>query len=121
MVFSSCSAFATTYFRELCHLSSLFGVGSVDCLLLSQTPRGQINKCFAKTITDRNEFYCEFFTKKNPQIYLEESGMAASYDYLFKILLMGDPGSGKTKMVGRFCNSYSEHIRATIAVGRFSF
>ena len=101
------------------HLTSPMGVGSVDCLLLSQTPRGQISKCFAKTITDRNDFTVNFLQKKPPQIYSEESGMALSYDYLFKILLIGDSGTGKTTVLDRFRKFHSGNTVLTI--GRFSF
>ena len=45
--------------------------------------------------------------------------MALSYGYLFKILLRGDSGTGKTTVLDRFCRSYSKNTG--INVGRFSF
>lgn len=40
-----------------------------------------------------------------------------SFDYLFKIVLIGDPGVGKTCLVQRFCSgTYVERQGSTIGV-----
>lgn len=43
--------------------------------------------------------------------------MAADYDFLFKVLFVGDSGVGKSALLRRFCdNEYSEEYTATIGV-----
>ena len=48
--------------------------------------------------------------------------MAKTYDYFFKLLLVGDSGSGKTQVLFRFANdAFDSTFRSTIGLLCFHF
>jgi Ras-related protein Rab-1A len=53
---------------------------------------------------------------KSQKIYARKK-IEMDYDYLFKILIVGDSGVGKSCLVERYCdNSFNEHFHPTIGV-----